>query len=126
MLDQAAKATADLAVTNVAVDPDTAVLKADVSITNHVGHKFPSGVGFRRAFVTFDVMDRLGNVIWSSGKTDGAGRILDPSGDPLPGEMWWEDDCSARIEPEKRLHQPHHQLLPTARRRLVRAPQPRA
>lgn len=111
MLDQAAKATADLAVTNVAVDPDTAVLKADVSITNHVGHKFPSGVGFRRAFVTFDVMDRLGNVIWSSGKTDGAGRILDPSGDPLPGEMWWEDDCSARIEPEKRLHQPHHQLI---------------
>ena len=109
MLDQAADATADIEVSAVAVKDGS--LSAQVKVTSHVGHKFPSGVGFRRAFLTFEVLDRLGAVIWASGRTDDAGRLVNPNGEPLAGEMWWEPDCSARIEPDKRLHQPHHQTI---------------
>jgi cytochrome c553 len=60
-------------------------LVADVTITNKTGHRFPSGVGFRRAFIEFDVID--GNsidqatgqpkIVWSSGRTNSEGFIID-------------------------------------------------
>jgi hypothetical protein len=109
MLDQAANAVATVTVDRAAIENGT--LTASVSVDNKVGHKFPSGVGFRRAFLTFEVLDPLGNVLWASGRTDAAGRLLDADGSVLPGEMWWDDSCSARIEPDKRLHQPHHQTI---------------
>jgi hypothetical protein len=109
MLDQAANATAEVSVDGPAILDDTLV--AEVTVTNKAGHKFPSGVGFRRAFLEFAVLDRLGEVLWASGRTDGAGRLVGPDGAPLPGELWWEPDCSARIDPLARAHQPHHQVI---------------
>ena len=56
MLDQASQATATIAVGDVGVT--AGVLSAKVTISSLTGHKFPSGVGFRRAFVEFSVLDR--------------------------------------------------------------------
>jgi hypothetical protein len=109
MLDQAANDSVKLTLGDP-VELDGA-LRASVTLENLTGHKFPSGVGFRRAFLTFEVVDVLGNVLWASGRTDGAGRLVDASGTPIAGEIWWNEDCSARIEPDSRLHQPHYQRV---------------
>ncbi len=109
MLDQAATKSVAMSLGKVIKSADT--LSAEVTLTNLTGHKFPSGVGFRRAFVTFEVVDARGRVLWASGRSDGAGRLLDAAGQMLPGELWWQDDCSARIAPEQRLHQPHYQTI---------------
>jgi hypothetical protein len=109
MLEQAANRTASVNVNDVRTEGD--VLSARVSIINKVGHKFPSGVGFRRAFVEFKVLDGNNNVLWASGRTNGAGVIVDDKGDPIAGELWWKNDCSARIDPEARIHQPHYQSI---------------
>ncbi|MFL5086288.1 MAG: hypothetical protein ACJ8FP_15850, partial [Xanthobacteraceae bacterium] len=73
--------------------------------------KFPSGVGFRRAFLQFSVLDKDNRTLWSSGRTNGMGVIVDQDGAPLAGELWWKDDCSARIDPDARIHQPHYQVI---------------
>jgi hypothetical protein len=109
MLDQAANRTASVNVNDVKTEGDT--LSARVSIISKVGHKFPSGVGFRRVFVEFKVLDEGNNVLWASGRTNEAGVIVDDGGNPIPGEFWWKEDCSARIDPEKRIHQPHYQEI---------------
>lgn len=109
MLDQAAEATATLAVEEVGLDGDS--VTATVAIESLTGHKLPSGVGFRRAFVTFEVLDQQGQVLWASGATDSLGRIVDAEGRPIDGEVWWQADCSARIAPEERRHQPHYQTV---------------
>ena len=109
MLDNAADGTAAVTVTDISITGGK--LSATVAIENQAGHKFPSGVGFRRAFLTFTVLDRLGNPVWSSGATDGAGRLVGPDGAPLAGEMWWKADCSARVAPERRIHQAHYQTI---------------
>jgi hypothetical protein len=51
------------------------VLRADIHVTNNTGHKFPSGAGFRRAFIKFEVLDGQGNVLWVSGQTNPFGAI---------------------------------------------------
>lgn len=104
IVDQAANRTAEVTVADVAIDANT--LSATVTVANKAGHKFPSGVGFRRAFVTFSVLDEHGDTIWASGRTNAAGVIVDADGNPLDGELWWEDDCSARVA-GTRPHQPH-------------------
>jgi hypothetical protein len=62
-------------------------LEATVTITNHAGHKFPSGVNFRRAFIEFDVLDANGHVLWASGRTSNLGVIVDATGMPLDTEF---------------------------------------
>lgn len=109
MLDLASNDTAEIAVDKV--DSSADKLTAHVSLTNKVGHKFPSGVGFRRAFVDFRVLDVQGDTLWASGRTNGAGVLVDQSGEPIEGEYWWSKDCSARIRPEERLHQPHYETV---------------
>jgi len=110
MLDQGAHATAAIRIEG-APQLDGSKLSAQVRIENLAGHKFPSGVGFRRAFVAFEVLDASGQVLWASGRTNDAGLIVDAEGKPIAGELWWRDDCSARIAPETRAHQPHYQLI---------------
>ena len=109
MLDQAKHHTADIAVGDIVLDATH--LSATVTVTSKVGHKFPSGVGFRRAFIDFSVLDAGGKVLWRSGGANAAGALLDGNASPLDGEYWWRSDCSARIEPEKRLHQPHFETI---------------
>lgn len=109
MLDQASAATAKLAVLSTRLADGK--LTAEVEVENLAGHKLPSGVGFRRAFIGFEVLDAAGTVLWASGRTNGAGVIVDTAGTPVTGELWWTDDCSARIAPERREHQPHYQVI---------------
>lgn len=109
MLDMAHHETATVTLSEVSTRDGS--LDATVTVTSKVGHKFPSGVGFRRAFLDFRVLDQNGETLWASGRTDAAGVLVDQDGNPLEGEHWWESDCSARIEPEARLHQPHYQRI---------------
>ncbi|HBL30427.1 MAG TPA: hypothetical protein DD490_26630 [Acidobacteria bacterium] len=108
MLDQASQATAKI---RLSVQAQDGKIAATVKIDNQAGHKVPSGVGFRRAFVEFSVLDVNGNVLWASGRTDGAGVIVDEKGRPVAGELWWKDDCSARLHPDELRFQPHHQVI---------------
>jgi hypothetical protein len=73
-------------------------LQADVRVKNLVGHKFPSGVSFRRAFVDFQVLDGQGNVLWESGGTNANGAITDTLGNPLITEFF---------SPAQQTYQPH-------------------
>ena len=84
-------------------------LSADVRVTNLTGHRLPSGVGFRRAFVEFVVMDNRTidpasgqpTVVWASGRTDTAGVIVDGQGNPLPSEY------IGTVTNRKGAYQPH-------------------
>ena len=109
MLSLAGNRTAGISISEVTTANDT--LSARVSVVNQVGHKFPSGVAFRRAFIEFRVLDDNNKVLWASGRTNGAGVIVDENGTPIGGELWWKNDCSARIDPEARIHQPHYQVV---------------
>ncbi len=109
ILQQAAGATATVTVAPPTVRDGR--LRAEVEVRNLAGHRLPSGVGFRRAFLSFEVLDQHGAPIWASGRTDAAGRLVDAADRPLDGEVWWTGDCSARIRPEARLHQPHFQTI---------------
>lgn len=50
-------------------------ISAELNIVNNTGHKFPSGAGFRRAFLKFEVLDASGKVLWVSGQTNPYGAI---------------------------------------------------
>ncbi len=109
MLEQAANRTA--AITIRAVRSDAGALSATVTVDNRSGHKLPSGVGFRRVFLDFRVIDAAGETVWESGRTNAAGVIVDRQGRPIPGELWWRPDCSARLYPDSNPHQPHYQVI---------------
>ncbi|WP_147444158.1 MULTISPECIES: hypothetical protein [Corallococcus] len=54
---------------------DNGMLTVPVTVTSNVGHKFPSGAGFRRAFLQFEVSDASGKVLWASGQPNALGVI---------------------------------------------------
>jgi hypothetical protein len=102
MVQQAQANTARVDVTS---SVESGTLTADVQVTNLTGHRFPSGVGFRRAFLEFLVLQKQGDeekVIWSSGRTDEEGVIVGPDGKALPSE-------SFKVGPDgKQQYQEHH------------------
>ena len=110
MLDQAQNATARIEVTP-SWDAAKKSLTAQVKVENKTGHKFPSGVSFRRAFVELEVLDKDGNTLWASGRTNDAGVIVDEKNLPIAGEHWWKPDCSARIPANEQKWQPHYQTI---------------
>jgi len=73
-------------------------LTADVLVTNLAGHSFPSGVGFRRAFLNFQVLDSKGKELWGSGDTSPEGVILGENRKPLVTEFF---------SPKQQTFQPH-------------------
>ena len=107
MLTQARDRSAAVQVSDVRAVGDE--LTATVTVVNKSGHKLPSGVGFRRAFLDFRVMDAAGRTLWESGRTTAAGVIVDQNGQPLPGELWWQPDCAGRVTPNA--WQPHYQEI---------------
>ena len=70
-----------------AIQKQSGQLRIPVTVTNQTGHRFPSGVAFRRAFVELLVKDKNDDIIWSSGRTDRAGLIIDEHGKRLRTEF---------------------------------------
>lgn len=100
LFEQARKRTASID-TSMKIDGRT--LTADVTVTNKTGHRLPSGVGFRRAFLEFLVLetkDGSERVVWSSGRTNSVGVIVDGEGRPLPTEFL-----------ESGRYQEHHRVI---------------
>lgn len=62
-------------------------LIAEVTVTNLAGHRFPSGVGFRRAFIEFQARIN-GKKFWSSGRTNEKGEIIDDNNQVLASEYF--------------------------------------
>lgn len=85
---------------------DGSTLTAQVKVTNLTGHRFPTGVGFRRAFLEFKVVDGHNNVVWASGRTNSLGVVVDEQGKPLPSEFL-EEDPTTGLE----RYEPHYQLI---------------
>lgn len=79
-------------------------LIADVTVQNQTGHRFPSGVGFRRAFIQFQVSDGGGKIVWASGMTNDRGVILGPNGNPLATEFFLPGPDG------KQQYQPHYDV----------------
>ena len=98
--------TADLEVTT---QLNGRSLAATVEIQNKVGHRFPSGVGFRRAFIEFLVIENAGSddekIVWSSGQTNELGVLLGGNGKPLPTESFERDQNGVEQ------YQPHHEVI---------------
>ena len=76
MLDMAENQTATVAVGPVRKTRD-GLLRSVVTVSNLTGHDLPTGVGFRRMFLQFLVLDNQGNTLWASGRTNDLGFILD-------------------------------------------------
>jgi hypothetical protein len=99
-LDMARNQTATVEIKALEVRSGT--VWADVKVTNLAGHKLPSGVGFRRAFLEFQVLAD-GVPVWTSGATDGNGVIgVTENGrfQPLPTEFFIGNQ-----------YQPHHETI---------------
>lgn len=110
MIQQADTATARVSVNGLKVDHRALV--ADVQVENLAGHKLPSGVGFRRAFLTFEVLDASGNPVWVSGRAAPTGELVDPAGRPLPGEFFWKSGCTPMTAKEQQgFFQPHYEVI---------------
>ncbi len=84
-------------------------LLADVRLDSLVGHKFPSGVSFRRAFLEFEVLDAAGRTLWRSGGTDAMGVIVGADGKPVKGEIWYDAQCRKIVDQDG--YQPHYQVI---------------
>lgn len=89
-VEQAASSTADVTIAPVKVGGGR--LTAEVLVTNKTGHRFPSGVGFRRGFLELRVVDTSGGreqTVWCSGCTNELGVITNgEGGEPLPSELY--------------------------------------
>ena len=107
---QASQQTAKL---RVAVRPTgRREIEARVDITNLAGHRFPSGVGFRRAFIELLVLehrDGQETVVWASGRTNSLGVIVDGKDQVLPTEFLTE--YTDRQGRRQQHFQPHHQVI---------------
>lgn len=76
------------------------LLQANLKVISLTGHRFPSGVGFRRLILQVLVRDGAGNLVWSSGRTNDLGLVIDQNGQPLSGEK--AEDLAV---------QPHYQVI---------------
>jgi hypothetical protein len=76
---------------------------ANVGVLNLTGHRMPSGVGFRRAWIELKLVDANGKPVWVSGSTNHDGEIVDVAdrGTVLPTEYF------TRGSDGKQRYQPH-------------------
>ncbi len=103
MLDMAENQTATLEIGLVQKTPQRE-LRTVVKVTNLTGHYLPTGVGFRRMFLQFLVLDSQGNPLWASGRTNELGFILDGlTGNVLESEQ--------PLNFPKTPIQPHYQVI---------------
>lgn len=82
-------------------------LRFDLRVQNYTGHKFPTGAGFRRAFLEVQVLGKPSEVsgerqvLWVSGRTNRFGALLGSKGKELESEF--------TLDPS--LSQPHHKVI---------------
>lgn len=103
---QAHRATATVA---VRTHTEGSTLVADVEVTNLTGHRFPSGVAFRRAFLDVEARDASSleaAPFFASGRTDAQGRIVGANGKPLPSESFARD-ANGRQQYQEHYDQAH-------------------
>ncbi len=72
-----------------------------VRVENKAGHKFPTGVGFRRAFLEFAVFDSSDELLWCSGCSTQAGVIVGADRNPLVVEF----------PRQSNVFEPHHLVI---------------
>ena len=108
MIQQADTSTAKVSVTGLQFKDRQLV--AGVLVENLAGHKFPSGVGFRRAFLTFEVLDGEGDPLWVSGRAAPTGELVDEEGRSLAGEFFWKTGCEPMTAAEQTF-QPHYEVI---------------
>ncbi len=65
---------------------DGGALSFEVAVVNRTGHKLPTAHPTRRAWLRVEVKDADGAVVFRSGTTDAAGRIVGADGEPLRSE----------------------------------------
>ena len=110
MLQQAQEDTAEISVGKLSIsnyepnpndkcaDPaGEHILIADVTVNNKTGHRMPSGVAFRRAFVEFTVFD-ADKKIWQSGDTNSVGVIVGADDKPLSTEFFKDNSYQKHHE----------------------------
>lgn len=85
VVEQAQNSTASLAITRFDVKDNKLIV--EVTVSNQAGHRFPSGVGFRRAFLELQATVN-GKPFWTSGTTNDKGEITDFNGKVLPTEFF--------------------------------------
>jgi hypothetical protein len=100
-IEQAANSTAEVKVAPISISAGK--LAAEVLVTNKTGHRFPSGVGFRRSFLELRVVDSSSGqekTVWCSGCTNELGVITNgDGGKPLPSELF--DKYQAGQKPDR-------------------------
>ena len=102
--DLATKETARIEIISLERTSDS--LESHVRVENLAGHNLPSGVAFRRAFITFEVLDADGKVVWASGRTNNAGAIVKgASNEVLPTEFFYNPST------RKQVFQPHYEMI---------------
>ncbi|MCB9108728.1 MAG: hypothetical protein H6633_31450 [Anaerolineales bacterium] len=108
----ATEETATVEIENVTYEDGQ--LTAEVRLTNHTGHRFPSGAGFRRAFLEFQVLDSNNEVLWASGRTNSVGVVVDGNGEPLASEFMTllnPDECDSDATKCEQAYEPHYQTI---------------
>ena len=100
----ARRETASIEISSIKKSDDA--IEATVHVENLAGHSLPSGVAFRRAFISFEVLSESGEVVWASGQTNSAGAIVrGTSEEILPTELFYDPVT------KKQVFQPHHQVI---------------
>ncbi len=69
-------------------------LTAEVEVSNMAGHKFPTGIPGRRAWIHFSVRDKAGNILFESGR-------------PLKGDLIAGNDNDVNIN----TYEPHYKVI---------------
>ncbi|MGH9604591.1 MAG: hypothetical protein ACRD3N_02710 [Terracidiphilus sp.] len=85
LVQQARTITATVAISKWEIEKDKLIV--EVTVTNKTGHRFPSGVGFRRAFLDLQATMN-GKPFFNSGATNQMGEIVDFAGHVLPTEFF--------------------------------------
>lgn len=104
MVRQAREATVAISVESASINGNQ--LEATIEVENLTGHRFPSGVAFRRAFLEFQVLED-GKPIWVSGRTNAAGLLVGADGKPLHTEFLNKPSDGNRFAD----YQPHYQKI---------------
>jgi hypothetical protein len=81
---QLAERTASVGLTDAALQGDVLTFTVDIDVLS--GHKLPTGIPLRRAWLHTTITDATGAVVFESGATDLQGRLVDAAGQVLPSE----------------------------------------